>query len=34
MDDEHSDVQGYVYSSPACYNCHSGALVRMKKRVR
>ena len=22
MDDEHEDVQGYVYQSQACYNCH------------
>jgi hypothetical protein len=22
MDDEHSDVQGYVYNSAACYSCH------------
>jgi hypothetical protein len=22
MDDEHDDVNGYVYSSPACYSCH------------
>jgi hypothetical protein len=22
MDDEHDDVSGYVWSSPACYNCH------------
>ncbi len=22
MDDEHDDVRGYVYSSPACYSCH------------
>jgi hypothetical protein len=22
MDDEHDDVSGYVYSSPACYSCH------------
>ncbi len=22
MDEEHSDVQGYVYQSSACYNCH------------
>jgi hypothetical protein len=24
MDDEHQGVPGYVYSSPACYNCHRG----------
>jgi hypothetical protein len=22
MDDEHRNVPGYVYASPACYNCH------------
>ncbi|RMH03253.1 MAG: hypothetical protein D6702_06455 [Planctomycetota bacterium] len=22
MDDEHRDVNGYVYASPACYSCH------------
>ena len=22
MDDEHDDVQGYVYDSPYCYSCH------------
>lgn len=21
-DDDHDDVSGYVYSSPACYSCH------------
>jgi hypothetical protein len=21
-DDDHDDVSGYTYSSPACYNCH------------
>jgi hypothetical protein len=22
MDDEHDDVRGYQYASPACYRCH------------
>jgi hypothetical protein len=24
MDDDHSSVPGYVYSSPACFSCHPG----------
>jgi hypothetical protein len=28
MDAKHSEVQGYVYSSPACYDCHGGAFLR------
>jgi NMD protein affecting ribosome stability and mRNA decay len=26
MDNEHRNVPGYVYSSPACYNCHRNVL--------
>jgi hypothetical protein len=22
MDDEHNDVNGYIYESNACYECH------------
>jgi nitrate/TMAO reductase-like tetraheme cytochrome c subunit len=28
MDDEHQGVPGYVYSSPACYDCHRGVLLQ------
>jgi predicted CXXCH cytochrome family protein len=28
MDDKHEDVQGYVYASPACYDCHRGVAAR------
>jgi hypothetical protein len=30
MDDEHQGVQGYVYASPACYNCHRNELMRVR----
>jgi hypothetical protein len=29
MDDEHEDVRGYSYSSPACYNCHPDGRDRL-----
>jgi mRNA-degrading endonuclease YafQ of YafQ-DinJ toxin-antitoxin module len=27
-DDQHQGVTGYVYSSPACYDCHRNAMAR------
>ncbi len=35
MDDEHNDVNGYVYQSTACYNCHPNGEELMKlDRIR
>ena len=41
MDDEHNDVSGYVYDSPACYSCHPtgqgdgpGRMMRSHVRIR
>ncbi|MBZ0179861.1 MAG: hypothetical protein K8F36_11255 [Melioribacteraceae bacterium] len=34
MDDEHSDVNGYVYQSEACYDCHPDGSDKLMLRLK